>query len=132
MMRMGWTEIIVALIAFFGGGGVSGVVTLMLQRRWKKKDERDGKVTVSREEFEALKEDVANIKEASCASLEQNIRYLAMCYIAAGEISVDDKETFHRMHAAFKANGGEDLDVALEEVDKLAVKEPRFKKGVGA
>ena len=34
------------------------------------------------------------------------------------------------MHAAFKANGGEDLDVALEEVDKLPVKEPRFKKEV--
>ncbi len=126
---MDWTSIVVALIAFLGGGGVSGIVTLILQRRWKKKDEAEAKNTVSREEFEQLKSDVANIREATCASLEQNIRYLAMCYIAAKEISVDDKETFHRMHAAFKANGGEDLDVALEEVDKLPVKEPRFKKG---
>ena len=125
---MDWTSIVVALIAFLGGGGVSGVVTLILQRRWKKRDEAEAGNTVSREEFEQLKRDVANIREATCASLEQNIRYLAMCYIAANEISVDDKETFHRMHAAFKANGGEDLDVALEEVDKLPVKEPRFKK----
>lgn len=126
---MDWTSIVVALIAFIGGSGVSGIVTLILQRRWKRQDEQQSKDTVSREEFEAIKEDVANIKEANCAWLEQYIRYLAMCYIANKEISIDDKEAFHRMHAAFKATGGEDLDVALEEVDKLTVTEPRFSKG---
>ena len=124
-----WVTIVVAVIGFLGGSGVSGIITLILQRRWKKKDEAEAKDTVSREEFEELKTDICNVKKAICASLEQNLRYLAMCYIAAKEISADDKEAYHNMHTAFKLLGGEDCDVLLEEVDKLPVKEPRFKKG---
>lgn len=126
---MDLTSIVVALIAFLGGSGVSGVVTLILQRQWKRQDEAEAKNAVSREEFEELKTDICNVKKAICASLEQNLRYLAMCYIAAGEISADDKEAYHNMHTAFKLLGGKDCDVLLQEVDKLPVREPRFSKG---
>lgn len=127
-----WVNIAVALIGAVSGSGLTGLVLAVMQRKWKKQDEAEAGNTVSREEYEALKADVGNVRLAIRASLEQNIRNLAMCYIAAGEISFDDKETFHNMHTAYKRNGGEDLEVVLEEVDKLKVTEPRFKRGESA
>ena len=116
---MDWTSIVVALIAFIGGSGVSGIVTLILQRRWKKKDEGE-KITPERISEIERKID-ALVKCQKVMSIDR-IRYLGLCYIGAKGITLEEKETLHEMHDAYEALGGNGhLDPIMKEVDRLQV-----------
>lgn len=124
---MDWSSIVAALIAFLGGGGVTGLVTVILQRRWKEKDEAE-KITPERIAAIEAKID-ALVKSQKVMSVDR-IRYLGLCYIGAKGITLEEKETLHEMHDAYEALGGNGhLDTVMDEVDKLHVVESRFKKG---
>lgn len=126
---MDWTSIVVALIAFLGGGGVTGLVTVILQRHWKKQDDAN-KITPARIGVIEAKID-ALVKSQKVMSIDR-IRYLGLCYIGAKGITLEEKETLHEMHDAYEALGGNGhLDTVMDEVDKLQVVESRFKKEAG-
>jgi len=87
-----------------------------LQRKWKKED--------------AEKIDPALVKALVAAqkvTMVDRIRYLGGKYISSGEISLEEKETLHEMHGAYRALGGNGhLDTVMAEVDKLPVVERRY------
>lgn len=121
---MDWTSIVVALIAFLGGGGVSGVVTLILQRRWKRKDEQE-KITPER--IAAIETKIDALVKCQKVMSVDRIRYLGLCYIGANGITLEEKETLHEMHDAYEDLGGNGhLDTVMDEVDKLPVVKSRF------
>lgn len=123
---MDWTSIVVALIAFFGGGGVSGVVTLILQRRWKKKDEGE-KITPER--IAEIERKIDAIVKCEKVFAVDRIRYLGLCYIGSNGISLEEKETLQEMHDAYESLGGNGhLDTVMDEVDRLPVVKSRFKR----
>ena len=98
------------------GAGIMSILQAALQRKWKKED--------------AEKVDVALIRALVAAqkvTMIDRIRYLGGKYIQTGEISLEEKETLHEMHAAYRALGGNGhLDTVMEEVDKLRVVERRY------
>lgn len=118
---MDWTSIVVALIAFFGGGGVSGLVTLILQRRWKKKDEAEAKKSVTPEELEQMKSTLYAVAEATKAMMAHEIRCVGSSYVYAGYISIDDKTAFDNMYNKYMALPGADglCGTVKSVVDKL-------------
>lgn len=127
---MDGTSIVVALIAFVGGSGVSGVVTLILQRRWKKKDEGE-KITPER--IAEIERKIDALVKCQKVFAIDKIRYLGLCYIGSNGITLEEKETLHEMHDAYESLGGNGhLDTVMDEVDNLRVVESRFKKGENA
>lgn len=80
------------------------IVLSLLNRKWAKDDKRD-----------------AVVKAQKLVMLDR-VRYLAKQYIAAGHISLDDKENLGEMHTAYKELGGNGhLDLIMKEVDRLPV-----------
>ena len=124
---MDWTTIVVAVIA--AGGWITSFATVILQRRWTKQDEAESKKTVSRQEFNGLKTQVdALVRWAKINSIDR-VRYLGLCYIGAKEIAMDDKRNLREMYDSAKGLGLDgDLDIVMQEVDKLPVVGARFKK----
>ena len=105
-------------------------MALILQRRWKKRDKAE-KITPERIAEIERKLD-ALVKCQKVMSIDR-IRYLGLCYIGSGGISLEEKETLHEMHDAYEALGGNGhLDTVMDEVDRLQVVKSRFeKKGDG-
>ena len=104
-------EFAIGILGAGVGAGMMSIIQAALQRKWKKED--------------AEKVDPALIKalvEAQKVTMVDRIRYLGAKYIHAGEISLEEKETLHDMHKAYKALGGNGhLDTVMEETDKLPV-----------
>lgn len=106
---MNMTEsIVIALIAALTGSGVSGIVIVCLQRKWAKQDKKDERVDA--------------LVEANKVLMIDKVRWLGKHYIAAGEISLEDKENLREMYTAYKRLGGNGhLDTVMSEVDHLKV-----------
>lgn len=73
-------DIINALLCAVTGSGVTAIILALLQRKWAKDDKQDAVV-------DGLK--VLTI---------DRVRYLGKCYIADGEITLEDKENLEEMH----------------------------------
>lgn len=121
-----WVTILVAVI---GSSAMASLVTLLteaVKRRWKKKDEGE-KITPERIGEIERKID-ALVKCQKVMSIDR-IRYLGLCYIGSGGITLEEKETLHEMHDAYEALGGNGhLDTVMDEVDRLRVVKSRLKK----
>lgn len=97
-------DIINALLCAVTGSGVTAIILALLQRKWAKDDKQDAVV-------DGLK--VLTI---------DRVRYLGKCYIADGEITLEDKENLEEMHRAYKALGGNGhLDTVMNSVAKLPI-----------
>ena len=97
-------------IAILGSGGFATTVTMaVLNRRWKKQDEKKIDPELVNYMSEALK-----------VLLVKDIRYMGACLIAAGEITSDDKQTIDDMYKAYKklpgANGH--CSAVMEVIDE--------------
>lgn len=113
---MDCTGVIIALIGMFGSSGITGLLTVILQRRWKKKDA--GEITP--EMIKELTDKVDTAVNAQKVITKERIRYLGTCYIYANEISIEDRSNLREMHEAYKELGGNgDLDDIMSEVRKL-------------
>lgn len=121
-----WVTILVAVI---GSSAMATLVTLLneaVKRRWKKKDEGE-KITPERILDIERKID-ALVKAQKVMSIDR-IRYLGLCYIGSGGVTLEEKETLHEMHDAYEALGGNGhLDTVMDEVDKLQIVKSRFKE----
>lgn len=93
------------------GGAVSGAVSIILavlQRKWKKDDDKST----------AIKALVA----AQKVLMVDRVRYLGQGYILAGQITLEAKETLGEMYTAYKDLGGNGhLETVMNEVNKLKV-----------
>lgn len=121
---MDYAGILIAIIGMFGSSGITGLLTVILQRRWKKKDEAE----ITPQMIKNLTDKVDTAIEAQKVITKERIRYLGTCYLYANEVSLDDKLNLREMHAAYKNLGGNgDLDEILSEVQKLPL--AKTKKG---
>ena len=97
------------LLAVLGSSGATGIISLCLQRHWSKKDKHD-------ERIDAL------VNSQKVMTIDR-VRHLGSVYIAAGNISLDDKENLNEMYNAYKALGGNGhLETVMVEINKLQVK----------
>lgn len=98
-------EIITMLLGAVTGSGVTAIILAVLQRKWSKDDKRDAIV--------------AGLKVLTV----DRVRYLGKCYIAEGEITLEDRENLDEMYKAYKALGGNGhLDIVMDGVKKLPIK----------
>ena len=123
------------MVAVIGSSAMASLVTLLseaVKRRWKKKDRAEEK----EEEAEKITpERIAEIERKIDALVNcqkvfaiDKIRYLGLCYIGSGGVSLEEKETLQEMHDAYEGLGGNGhLDTVMDEVDKLPVIKSRFK-----
>lgn len=101
-------EFVIAIFSGSVGAGIMSIILACLQRRWAKKDKKDGQISALVGALKVLMVD--------------RVRHLGGRYIEAKKISLDDKETLHQMHDAYKALGGNGhLDLIMKEVDRLTV-----------
>ena len=109
-------EIVVGILGAGIGAGIMSIVQAALQRKWRKEDAEKIDPTL-----------IKALVAAQKVSMIDRIRYLGGKYIQTGEISLEEKETIHEMHQAYRALGGNGhLDTVMEEVDKLQVVERRY------
>lgn len=116
------------LLALCGGGVavavVEGVKETILWHRNRKaqkedraedKEDRQIEVRLSKierhqeeqdERMKAIEDALALQKETNKFMLYDRLRYLAKCYIADGEISLDDLTAWNDMHQCYHKNGG--------------------------
>lgn len=119
-MTIDWSAVLIALI---GSSGAASIVTAVLNRRWKKRDEAEAKRFVTPEELEQMKSTLYAVAEATKAMMAHEIRCVGSSYIYAGEISIDDKTAFDNMYSKYMALPGADglCGTVKSVVDKLPV-----------
>ena len=104
------------LLAIIGSSGVSTVIVAILNRKWKKEDEKNAKNTKEDERIKAL-------VEANKLLMLKELKNSAKEFIAKGCITLEEKEYFmeeeYRVYKNLGGNGHADLLVA--EVNKLSV-----------
>lgn len=90
------------------GAGIMALILAWCQRRWKRQDDKEGSIKA--------------LVNAQKVLMTDRVRYLGGKYIERGEIALEDLQTLHEMHDAYKALGGNGhLDTILDAVDKLTV-----------
>ena len=121
-MDDGISNLLTIFLSFLGSGTASAVILAVLNRYWKKKDEKEAKQLVTPEMITKLENKIDKSVNAQKVITKERIRYLGSCYIYSGKISLDDKTTLHEMHDAYEDLGGNGaLDTVMEEVDKLKI-----------
>ena len=98
-------EILQIVLTAATGSGVTAIILAILQRKWTKDDKSDAIV-------EALK-----------VLMVDRVRHSGQAYIAAGSISLSDKEALGEMHRAYKVLGGNGhLNTIMAEVEDLPLR----------
>lgn len=99
------------IVGVLGAGIGSGIMALILarqQRKWAKEDKHD-------EKMDAV---VSGLKVLTV----DRVREKGKQYIAAQEISLEDKENLEDMYRAYKALGGNGhLETVMSEIRELQV-----------
>lgn len=99
------------LLCVLGGGVGSGLMSILqayLNRRWGKADKEDARIMA--------------LVEANKVTMVDRVTYLGKKHIAAGHISLSEKNNLEEMHRAYKALGGNGhLDTVMEEIGRLKV-----------
>lgn len=99
------TETLQLLISTVTSSGVTAIILAILQRKWVKDDKQDA------------------VRDALKVMMIDRVQFLGQKYIAAGSISLGDKETIQEMHRAYKALGGNGhLNTIMDEIDHLQLK----------
>lgn len=90
------------------GAGIMAILLAWFQRKWKKEDVEDDRITA--------------IVIAQKVLMDDRVHCLGKQYIDAGEITLEDKERLKEMYRAYKALGGNGhLETVMSEADKLRV-----------
>ena len=102
-------EAVISIVGLvLGSSGLSAVVVAVLNRRWAKKDREDNKLDA--------------LVSAQKVLMIDRVRFLGQKYVAAGGITLDDKENIQEMHRAYKALGGNGhLTTVMDEVERLPI-----------
>ena len=132
---MDWTALIIGI---FGGGAVgAGIMTIIqmcLKRKWAKEDkaeEKTDKITEMNTRLDTISDqlktaidDIAHVKSANKAILEDRIKWLGEKYLSEKEIDFDNRRILHNLHSAYHydCNGNGDYDCLMRDVDELPLK----------
>ena len=125
-----------AAIAIIEGikAGIGWIVKRAAAKKDKKEEKTEKKVE---EQIDEARQDIEQIKEqmkvfeemldlqreTSKFILYDRLRYLAKCFLADGEISFEDRNTWNAMHECYHKNGGNGTMKQLAEaVNALPVK----------
>ena len=101
-------EFVIAIFSGSVGAGIMSIILAVLQRRWAKKDKKDGQISA--------------LVQAQKVLMIDRVRHLGGKYIEDQKIRLEDKENLHQMYDAYKALGGNGhLDLVIGEVDRLPV-----------
>lgn len=124
-------DFLLAILSAGIGAGLMAIVRDLIQRKWKKADQREEEeekkeeatITELRDEMRNLTKVVSSVVTAQRATMVERIRYLGLCYIGQGKISMEDKIQLKKMNDAYRqlpdANG--DTKPIMSEVEKLPV-----------
>lgn len=98
------------LLTIAGSSGLTGIVSLFLQRRWARKDKEEDRL--------------AAVIDAQRVLMIDRVEHLGGVYIARGYITMREKESIRRMYQAAKGLGmNGDLDTVMAEIDKLPIRQ---------
>lgn len=86
------TEFQTILLAIFGSTGLWTLINFLVQRHFQMKDQRNG--------------DLALLKEAELASLQDRLLYLCESYIEKDQIEINQLQSIDRLYRAYKKLGG--------------------------
>ena len=75
----------------------------------------DRNMTQMDERLDGVEDSLRIQKKTNMFILYDRLRYLAKCYIADGEISFEDRETWNAMHDCYHENGGNGIMKPLSE-----------------
>lgn len=104
-------------VAFLGGTALSALISQIgeyVRERKRFKEQDDSR---------AMKE-LSAIEEAIRYILYDRIRYLGGSFLRSEEIDFDDRRNLNNMHSVYheKLGGNGDLDILMDEVNKLPLK----------
>lgn len=116
------------ILALISGGVVS--VAVQIVDRWmtwlrdRKAAKKDSAKKNAEERLTAIEAQNKAQSDALKFILYDRIKYLAQEYIVNGEVDFDDRRILHLMHSSYHygLSGNGDLDVLMQEVDKLPLK----------
>ena len=129
-------DILIALVS--GGVGAAVIKLIGDGLLWKRnrKAEKEDRAEQKKEDAEKraalqMEERLKTIESKTDAQSEalkfilyDRIRYLALAYIADGEIDFDDRRILHDMHRSYHSglHGNGDLDILMNDVNGLPLK----------
>ncbi len=120
-----WLQIVLSII---GGGALVALINALhgradFKRKRRAEIEDRNKMDIEKE-IRLLKEQVGAIKDGMKFVLYDRIRYLALAYIADGEIDFDDRRILNSMHSVYHngLDGNGDLDGLMGECNHLPLK----------
>ena len=134
------TDVLKSLLIALVSGGVGAAVVKLIGDgiAWKRTRKAEKEDRAEAREDEARKQEALNIEErlkviekktdtqseALKFILYDRIRYLALAYIADGEIDFDDRRILNEMHRSYHEGlyGNGDLDHLMGEVNRLPLK----------
>ncbi len=92
-----------------------------IKRRTQRKDQ--GKQD-EKQQLQALKVDLANVKQGMKAMLQERIKYLGLSYCREGAVSFEDRAALSEMHTVYhhELGGNGNLDQVMQDVAKLPLK----------
>ena len=101
-------ELVIGILGAGIGSGLMAILLAWFQRKWKKEDASEDKLTA--------------LVTAQKVIMIDRVRWLGRQYIEVGHITLEDKENIHDMHKAYKALGGNGhLQTIMDEIDRLPV-----------
>ena len=133
-------EVIKTIFLALLSGGIGAAVVKLIgdgvawkrERKAVKEDKAEQKqeelkkqaVLHTEERLKAIEDKTDAQSEALKYILYDRIRYLALAYIADGEIDFDDRRILNEMHRSYHdgLNGNGDLDTLMAEVNRLPLK----------
>ncbi len=137
----GWEFAAAVVLALLTGGGVAVAIINgrnerklhKLKRQEQKEDAAEAKASLNTEtRLKAIEAQVQTIEDKTDAQsvairyiLYDRIRYLALSYLADGDVDFDDRRILRDMHNSYHngLGGNGDLDKLMEAVDKLPLKQ---------
>ena len=107
---MGTNDLQTIILAIFGSTGLWTLVNFLVQRHFNLKDQRNN--------------DLALLKEAELASLQDRLLYLCESYIEKGSIELNQLQSINRLYSAYRKLGGNSFitDMYEGKVKRLSVK----------
>ena len=103
------------LIGVCGCTGIFNLITVILQHRWTKQDQKDDRLDTIEKKLDAL-------QGAQRASMEERIRYLVGYYMEKREITMSELSNLKDMHKKYIGVGGNgNLDTEMDLLDTVPV-----------
>ena len=122
-MGSGISNVLTIFLSFLGSGTASAVILAVLNRYWKRKDEKEAKQAVTPEMLNELSKKLDASITCQKVSTAHMIRCIGASYVYSGKVSLEDKTVLNQMNDAYLALPGADglCGTVMKEVNKLPI-----------